>query len=454
MWDTLEYSSRHSRTAGDRYLALLAIALLGYALMGKGFAYIGVPPLYVGEATCLVGILVFARSGACLASFATLPGLLLMTLMALSVARTIPFVGVYGVDALRDSVITLYGGFAFIVIALLLEDARRIDTVLRYYSFFVATLPLMLAGYTASRFFQDSVPSLYGPNIPIVDIQGSAVGMHLAGSAVFALAGFRKASPLWLLAWLGLFVLAGSVNRGAMLSVFVPVVIAMLILGRLRLMLTMAVAALAVFVVAYVVEASYSRFHEAEESSERPASAHQIADNIKSIFGEGGEQAEGTKQWRIDWWHVILDKTFQGSNFWIGRGFGVDLAKADGFETLPDPADPRPPPPLRSPHSAHLNILARLGVPGVVLWLGLLASWGVMMLKAILLARSRGHEQWVGLFLFVGCYVLSVLINASVDVVLEGPMQGIWFWCLFGLGIGSVMVYRTQIVSEDGAATA
>jgi hypothetical protein len=23
-------------------------------------------------------------------------------------------------------------------------------------------------------------------------------------------------------------------------------------------------------------------------------------------------------------------------------------------------------------------------------------------------------------------------------------MQGVWFWCLIGLGIGSVMVYRAQ----------
>jgi hypothetical protein len=23
-------------------------------------------------------------------------------------------------------------------------------------------------------------------------------------------------------------------------------------------------------------------------------------------------------------------------------------------------------------------------------------------------------------------------------------MQGVWFWCLFGFGIGSVMIYRAQ----------
>ena len=44
-----KHESRRALFEGDRYLALLAIVLLGYALMGKGFAYLGFPPLYVGE---------------------------------------------------------------------------------------------------------------------------------------------------------------------------------------------------------------------------------------------------------------------------------------------------------------------------------------------------------------------------------------------------------------------
>jgi hypothetical protein len=62
----------------------------------------------------------------------------------------------------------------------------------------------------------------------------------------------------------------------------------------------------------------------------------------------------------------------------------------------------------------------------------------------MLTARRRGDERWVGLFLFTVCYAASIIINATFDVTLEGPMQGIWFWSLFGLGIGSVMVYRAQ----------
>ena len=137
MSDTLRHGSRPTLLAGDRYLAFLAIVLLGYALMGKGFAYIGLPPLYVGEIALLTGIAIFLNSGALLASLATLPCVLLSVAMVWVLARTVPFVGVHGFDALRDSVVILYGAFAFIVIGLLLENARRIDTILRYYGSFL-----------------------------------------------------------------------------------------------------------------------------------------------------------------------------------------------------------------------------------------------------------------------------------------------------------------------------
>jgi hypothetical protein len=83
----------------------------------------------------------------------------------------------------------------------------------------------------------------------------------------------------------------------------------------------------------------------------------------------------------------------------------------------------------------------------LVLWLVLLASWFGMLMKTMLTARVRGHRQWADLFLFTSCYVAAIVINASFDVVLEGPVQGIWFWCLFGFGIGSVMIYRAQLLN-------
>ena len=448
MTDTFKTESRGALSEGDRYLALLAIVLLGYALMGKGFAYLGFPPLYVGEIALLAGIVVFLRTGALVASLTTLPCLLLVALMVWVMARTIPFVSLYGFDSLRDSTIVMYGGFAFIVIGLLLEDARRIDTVLRYYNILLVSFPAIFVGFYLTRFWGEYIPSLYGP-VPIVEITASAVGTHLAGTMVFVLIGYRKVSLLWLFVWLATLAMVAAINRGATLAALGPVMFAMLMLGRLRLLLTAMLAAVSIFAVLLTVEGSFTQDNETERSTERQVSAHQIVENAKSIVGQSGRQSEGTKQWRLNWWNIIINDTLYGPSFWTGRGFGINLAEADGIGGDVDPHKPRAP--NRSPHNAHMTLLARAGVPGVVLWSIVPISWVGMQLNAMLSARARGHERWAELFLFVVCYAMSILINAMFDVTLEGPMQGVWFWCLFGFGIGSVMVYRAQHSSGIGA---
>jgi hypothetical protein len=443
MSETLKYGSRRALPEGDRYLALLAMTLLGYALMGKGFAYIGVRPLYVGEIAFLAGIAVFVRSGAWVASLATLPSLVLAATMSWVLARTIPFVNVHGVDALRDSAIILYGGFAFIVIGLVLEDARRIDSVLRYYGTLVMSFPAIPVGFWLTKYWIDEMPKLFGPGIAIVQIQASAVGVHLAGAGVFVLVGYRKVSLFWIFVWFGTLAMIGATNRGATLGALVPVMFAMIMLGRLRLLLNTMAAGLLIFGVIFATEATFIRYQEVKDSSDRPISAQQIVENVRSIVGQSGSQTEGTKQWRLNWWDVILNDTLHGPSFWTGRGFGLNLADADGFAGTDESLAPS-----RSPHNAHMTLLARAGVPGVALWSLLLLSWGGMLLKAMFVARGRGHTHWANLFLWVLCYATSIIINATFDVTLEGPMQGIWFWCLFGLGIGSVMVYRAGAADQ------
>ena len=446
MTDTFKTEPRGALVEGDRYLALLAITLLGYALMGKGFAYLGFPPLYVGEITFFIGAVVFLRSGVLVASLATVPSLMLVALMVWVLARTVPFVSEYGVDSLRDSTVVMYGGFALIVIGLLLEDARRIDTVLRYYNILPASLPAIFVGFCLTLYWNEYIPSFYG-SVPIVDITTSAVGTHLAGTMVFVLIGCRKVSFRWLLVWLTTLTIVAATNRGATLAVVAPVVFAMLMLGRIRLLLSAMLAVVSIFAVLLAVEGILTPGNETERSTRRLVSAHQIIKNAESVLGDSGEQnVEGTKRWRLDWWEIIINDTIYGPNFWTGRGFGLNLADADGFQSPPEHAA------TRSPHNVNMTLLARAGVPGLVLWSLVLISWATMMMRAMLVARSRGQKQWADLFLFVICYATSILINALFDVTLEGPMQGIWFWCLFGFGIGSAMIYRVQATVGIGSS--
>jgi hypothetical protein len=187
-----------------------------------------------------------------------------------------------------------------------------------------------------------------------------------------------------------------------------------------------------------VLEPTFTDYREAANSIDRSASTRQIVNNIASMAGEGQEQTEGTKRWRVDWWNLIVNNTVYGPYFWTGRGFGLNLAEADGFGAI------RLAHPLRSPHNVHMTILARAGMPGLALWWAFLASWFGMMMRAMWIARRRGQTDWAALFLFIACYAMAIVINATFDVTLEAPMQGVWFWCLIGLGIGSVMVYRAQ----------
>jgi hypothetical protein len=193
---------------------------------------------------------------------------------------------------------------------------------------------------------------------------------------------------------------------------------------------------LVLFAASYVLETSFSSYREARSSTERPISSVQLVENVTSIFGRGDDQTEGTKEWREKWWSIIVDNTVRGRYFWTGRGFGVNLAFEDGFGNGHNER------PLRSPHNSHITILARAGIPGATLWVVFLAAWFGVLLHATSLARRSGQAEWAGLLLFVACYVTSCLINAAFDVALEAPMQGIWFWCLIGIGIGTTMIYR------------
>ena len=432
-------SASPSTTSGDRYLQLLSFVLLGYAMMGKGFAYLGFSPIFIGEIAFFIGLVTLLRTGCLIASLASLPSLLLAITIVWVILRTLPFFGVYGFDALRDSVVIVYGGFALIIIALLLEDARRINTLVRYYdaylSIYVPAIPFLFA---FNHFMTDYIPFVPGTAVRLLYIGPGEVTAHLAGAAVFVLVGLRKATLLWGALLLAAAVQGSAWSRGGMLAFVIPVTFAALMLGKIREMATALVTGLMIFASAYALEPILIDYREANSSGERSVSTRQFINNVVSIGGRAGDQTEGTKQWRLDWWNIIINDTIYGPHFWTGRGFGLNLADADGF------GDSRNVRPLRSPHNVHLTILARAGVPGLVLWGTLLASWFGMVMRAMWTARRHGQTDWAGLFLFTASYAMAILINATFNVALEGPMQGIWFWCLLGFGLGSVMVYRAQ----------
>jgi O-antigen ligase len=154
-----------------------------------------------------------------------------------------------------------------------------------------------------------------------------------------------------------------------------------------------------------------------------------MIENFLSIFGSSPEPGlEGSKQFRLAWWGEIVNYTVFGDYFWTGKGFGVNLADADGFQSTVDHS-------LRSPHNSNMTVLARMGVPGVILWLLLQGLFGIGLLRATLAFRRAGEAHLALIGGLVLAYWLAMMVDTSFDPYLEGPQGGIWFWTIFGLGL-------------------
>ena len=99
---------------------------------------------------------------------------------------------------------------------------------------------------------------------------------------------------------------------------------------------------------------------------------------------------------------------------------------------------------VRSPHNGHLTVLARAGIPGLVLWILMHVAVGLALLHAHFHAQAAGREADARLYLWLLAYLTAFVVNASFDVFLEGPQGGIWFWSLIGVGIAAIERERRE----------
>ena len=327
--------------------------------------------------------------------------------------------------------IVTYGAFAFIVVALLLERPERLQLIipfLRTIGSIVIVLAPIAIGWLLASGTMNVTDGGY--------IKFGAVGVHLTAATIMILLGFMRANPARIILLVIGIALIIARSRGSMLALGIPFIFAVICGGRWRQGSVILVTAVGLIILAYLLDLSAP---SALTWDDRHFSAKQVVENFSSIFTTEKE-LEGTKSWRQEWWNTILNYTFNGPYFWTGRGFGINLAEADNFVVGEDPTAP-----LRSPHSCHFTILARTGVPGLALWFLTLSTWSAVLLTNMFRARLAGDKVWADFFLLIFCYAMAIIIDGSFSVSLEGPVYGVWFWCLFGVGIGATMIYRASL---------
>ena len=112
-------TSKRSITDPTRIPAIaLGVLLAGYMLGDRGFAYLHLPgtPLFVGEVVLAIIAVYLIRFYPINDDRLKSPvRLALVVFLVYSALRTLPYLGQYGIDALRDASQWYYGIFAFFV---------------------------------------------------------------------------------------------------------------------------------------------------------------------------------------------------------------------------------------------------------------------------------------------------------------------------------------------------
>jgi len=447
---------RYRHVVPGLFLGTLGWVLAGYAFFGRSFAYLGVPPLFIGELMLAFGLAAMFASGALRFTVGSTVTWAIVAFGLCGLVGTLPYLSAYGIDAMRDATLWGYGAFAIAVAGCVLRTQALplvAEQYGRWLSPFAAWLPIALA---ITKFLGPLVPDMPGTDVSLLSMKPGDAGVHLAGAATFVLLGLRqtagggrdatRSSKFFWALWLTSLLFVAALTRGGFLSVVVALVLAGLFeplaVGR-RLTAALAILLLAAAVVVPISLYMEDRSEVAESSEERALTPKQVVENLLSITGRQSEargNLSSTREWRIDWWTSIVNYTVFGPYFWSGRGFGVNLADEDGFQVAHEGDAP-----LRSPHNVYMTVLARMGVPGTALWLLFQVCFVFSLVRGFLRARLAGAVWWARMQLWLLAYWCAFLVNASFDVFIEGPQGGIWFWCVTGLGIAAATGSRRHL---------
>jgi len=444
----LEDTDIPDRPAARRLLPAFGVALgallIGYATMGKGFAYLHVPgniPLYAGEIVLLVGVFATAVNLRFVPSvLRTRTGLLYGAFALLGTARTLPFLGLYGADALRDAVLFGYGAF-MVLVPEVLDDRQALLRFAGVYRRLALLYPWWVpCAIVLMVYFASSVPLVPGTDVPLLLLKPGDIAVNLSACAAWFLlvprvrsSGQPPVQESRGTVWFALAVggTALTVSRAAYVALLAGLAAATPMAGVRRMVRPFAGFVLAFLIVAALGPTLHPRARRQISLDSLGALLASITSGADDTATGGGE---GTKQWRLRWWEKIGEETLTGPYFWGGRGFGVNLANVHGFQVIGGERS------LRSPHNSHMTVLARMGVPGAILWILLNIALVVRFLGARRRALDCDDSFLAGILSWTLCYWVAFTVNTSFDVFLEGPQSGIWFWSVMGIGMAASTV--------------
>lgn len=437
-WHTFDGADRRARRPPERaldlYGYLLGPLIAGYLLFDKAFAYIHVPgsPLYISEMVLGVGVVgVLGATRYLRIPLRDEPILAVLAAFGLwGAIRTVPGFAEYGIDALRDSALWYYTMFAFLAVAattrsMELPDSLRAQLV-RLTPWLLAWLPIALILVPVS----ESAPSMPFSTVSILSHKpgNGAVAAILVLGVMWLFPQTRSARnrAAWSIVALLVIALVATQNRGGLLGALAGAAVGLAFLRDRMRVATKAVAVIALgltFATVLQIKVPFPGLQG------REFSASQLVTNVASVGdADSPGNLDGTVQGRRELWSRVIDKQIAAGRLIDGSGFGPNLATEVGVY---DDGTDR----LRSPHNSHLDVLARMGVVGLALWVWLWVGWYCRLISGC--RRLARRAQYASRQTAVLCMMVAstVLVSTFFDPQLEGPQIAVLLWTTFGIGV-------------------
>ena len=413
-------------------LTVLFVGLMLYAAFGKGFAYAGWPPVFVGE-----GLLVIVLASA-VRPWASIPrnpaALVAAALVGLGIVQVAVdrLVGAVPLmETLRGLAPLYYSTYAFGVYALLRayeQQAGRAVVLNTIDRAMARTGPWIVSTVTALAALLLIEPAGL-PTWPTSGVElfftksgDIAVTLVLFAPVLFDLrvGGRIGGHRLALIGmWCSAALLVMIRSRGALLALVAGLLVARPHPVRMvKALMAVATTVLVLYVTGLSVEVSG-----------RELSFAALGDAVQSVVGGAPEdQASnnyvGTTNWRAEWWEDIWTDVRQERMVLHGHGWGDNLAARYGV--TPATADQEFTA-LRLPHNIFFSLAGRVGLVTAI----------ALVVVVPILTISPTFSGRAGLpvppmIQAARGAVAAALVTGLTDIYLESPQGGILFWSLVG----------------------
>lgn len=412
----------------------LSFVCLGYAIGGKGFAYVSpFEPFFVSEVAlmlCLTGFLLRAPS-----NWSFLRGqkyglwILFIFISFCGLRLGLYDFPKYKMLAIRDSAIAYYGLFVFTTII----ACRNDDNFFLLKGIFI---PMGFLGLLGEILMQTGIlievykvfPYAARIVFPFADISGPLVAAFVITSFFI---GITERKILFLFLSVVALVFLLNLKTAGVFGLIVLIGTLVLFTGRKELIMTGFLSIIMGFVIFAVIIVSG---YELEIDS-----AH--LDTIESVGDFKSSGNSSTTEWRLTWWRIIVEDTWEQAPL-SGAGFGGDISSAFyaevfGVDTkkLQAGVDTS-----RYPHNIFFTVLGRLGIPVAFFFLAIQIGIWLRLGRYAQIFFSKGKPDFA--FLMAISFVIAGIANGFVQATYEPPYAAIPHWVTLGFIYGYIQRWR------------